>query len=100
MALNLQGDRGEHANELLHIGFNQDYGCFACGTNGGFRIYNCDPFKETFRRDFTSGGIGELPQSFLCWSSGQVDSLLLSPVSSSTVSSLFCLLSSRFLFIF
>ena len=66
MALNLQGDRGEHANELLHIGFNQDYGCFACGTNGGFRIYNCDPFKETFRRDFTSGGIGEFPVKVSC----------------------------------
>jgi len=38
-------------NELLYVGFNQDYGCFACGTETGFKIFNVDPFKETFQRD-------------------------------------------------
>ncbi|XP_050896240.1 autophagy-related protein 18a [Lathyrus oleraceus] len=40
----------------LHISFNQDSGCFAVGTDQGFRIYNCDPFREIFRRDFGHGG--------------------------------------------
>lgn len=44
---------------LLHLSFNQDQGCFAAGTDCGFRIYNCDPFREIFRRDFSnSGGLG------------------------------------------
>ncbi|KAK7258892.1 hypothetical protein RIF29_24481 [Crotalaria pallida] len=37
---------------LLHLSFNQDSGCFSAATDQGFRIYNCDPFREIFRRDF------------------------------------------------
>ncbi|KAM1397324.1 hypothetical protein ACFX2I_014920 [Malus domestica] len=41
---------------LFHICFNQDHACFAVGTDHGFWIYNCDPFRELFRRDFDNGG--------------------------------------------
>lgn len=47
---------------LLHLSFNQDSGCFAVGTDRGFRCYSTDPFREVFRQDFDSdsgpGGIG------------------------------------------
>nr|TKS07785.1 hypothetical protein D5086_0000109790 [Populus alba] len=46
---------GSNEVELISASWNQDYGCFAAGTSHGFRIYNCEPFKETFRRDLKSG---------------------------------------------
>jgi hypothetical protein len=36
--------------QILYVGFNQDYGCFTCGTSNGFRIFNTFPFKDTFHR--------------------------------------------------
>lgn len=53
-------------SELLSVSWNQDYGCFAAGTTHGFRIYNCEPFKETFRRDLKSGGFKIVEMLFRC----------------------------------
>ncbi|XP_062206121.1 autophagy-related protein 18a-like [Phragmites australis] len=47
-------------HRLLHVSFNQDGGCFAASTTGGFRIYNynCEPFREIFRRDLVNNAAG------------------------------------------
>ncbi|GER31957.1 autophagy-related protein 18c [Striga asiatica] len=52
--------------ELHSVSWNQDHGCFAAGTSHGFRIYNCEPFKETFRRDLKSGGFKIVEMLFRC----------------------------------
>jgi WD repeat-containing protein 45 len=36
------------------------------GTASGFRIYNCDPFREIFRRDFEGGGVAVVEMLFRC----------------------------------
>ncbi|RDX69033.1 Autophagy-related protein 18a, partial [Mucuna pruriens] len=54
------------AQPLLHLSFNQDYACFSAATDNGFRIYNCNPFRELFRREFDGGGIGHVEMLFRC----------------------------------
>ncbi|XP_062224324.1 autophagy-related protein 18d-like isoform X2 [Phragmites australis] len=59
--------RGDNQEvRLLSVSWNQDCGCFAAGTSTGFRIFNCDPYKETFRRDLKNGGFGIVEMLFRC----------------------------------
>lgn len=37
-------------NSIVYTSFNQDYGCFACGTENGFKIFNSFPFKDSHKR--------------------------------------------------
>lgn len=53
--------------EVLYISFNQSLSCFSCGHTGGFIIYDCDPLKERFRRNFPApGGIGIVEMLYKC----------------------------------
>jgi WD repeat-containing protein 45 len=60
--MNLASNR----NELLYANFNQDHSCFAVGVNNGFAVFNAIPFKETFRRIFSNGGIGIVEMLYRC----------------------------------
>ena len=51
---------------LLSVRYNQDFSCFACATEGGFRLYSCEPLWETIRRDFDGRGIGLVEMLFKC----------------------------------
>lgn len=49
----------EQKEEILYLGFNQDQGCFSCGTENGFKIFNTYPFQETYNCQL-GGGIGQV----------------------------------------
>ena len=61
---------------MISTSFNQDYGCFACGTESGFKIFNSFPYKDAHNRSMSSlfyihllfleldGGIGIVEMMF------------------------------------
>lgn len=51
--------------DIIYLSFNQDQGCFAAGTETGFKIFNAYPFKETYSCEM-NGGIGIIEMLYRC----------------------------------
>jgi len=52
--------------QVLYLSFNQKFDCISVGTTRGFKIFNCDPFGETYSKDFPGSGIAIVEMLFRC----------------------------------
>ena len=50
--------------KINFINFNQDRTCFCVGTDEGYDIYNCDPFKKIFSKKIGKYGISYIAMLF------------------------------------
>lgn len=55
--MNTEKNEDDKVSKILYANFNQDGSLFAVGTEKGFKIYNCSPFRDNFERNL-EGGIG------------------------------------------
>jgi len=50
--------------KINFINFNQDRTCFCVGTDEGYDIYNCDPFKKIFSKKIGKFGVSYIAMLF------------------------------------
>ncbi|XP_006655036.1 autophagy-related protein 18d-like [Oryza brachyantha] len=43
-------DQDDESTDLLSVSWNQDNSCFIAASTNGFRVFQCNPFRETTRR--------------------------------------------------
>eukprot|EP00744_Colponema_vietnamica_P022216 GILI01031883.1.p1 GENE.GILI01031883.1~~GILI01031883.1.p1 ORF type:complete len:373 (-),score=5.05 GILI01031883.1:66-1184(-) len=48
--------RSQEKEQLLFIGFNQEFSCISVGTKVGYKIFSCEPFQQCHFQ--ANGGIG------------------------------------------
>jgi len=66
MSLELKILKEKKIDQLLFIGFNQNYACLSVGCTNGFMIFNNIPFRENIKRLNFSGGVGIVEMLFRC----------------------------------
>eukprot|EP00050_Salpingoeca_kvevrii_P006811 m.291865 g.291865 ORF g.291865 m.291865 type:complete len:369 (+) comp12528_c0_seq1:227-1333(+) len=53
-------------SRLLFLAWNQEFGCFVCGLENGFRVFRADPLVPKATHEFEDGGIGSAEMLYRC----------------------------------